>query len=311
MKTTALSAIMLILCIATSFAQTTEPVELHTDTGLLHGVLELPELTNTQVPLVFIIPGSGPTDRDGNNPMARNDAYKLLAQGLQKDGIASLRIDKRGVRESAGALLDESELVFTDYVDDVIAWVELMRLDERFSKIVVAGHSEGALLGKLAVIAGAGDMFISIAGTSYRADRLILQQLQTQPSFVIERSSQIINRLLAGQTVDDVEQIYYALFRPSIQKYLISWFQHDPVEVISRVEKPTLIIHGRQDSQVPVNHAEALHKANPVTKLEVLDSMNHVLKDVGADGSQNLAAYSDPSIPLHPELVETIVSFVR
>ena len=46
-------------------------------------------------PLVILIAGSGPTDRDGNQDFMRNDSYKKLAKGLLDQGIASFRYDKR------------------------------------------------------------------------------------------------------------------------------------------------------------------------------------------------------------------------
>ncbi|GGH48945.1 hypothetical protein GCM10011341_10950 [Frigidibacter albus] len=74
---------------------------------------------------VIIIPGSGPTDRDGNSgPMGlRSDSYKLLANGLAAEGIASLRIDKRGLYGSAAALADANDVTIANYAQDVRDWV--------------------------------------------------------------------------------------------------------------------------------------------------------------------------------------------
>ncbi len=58
-------------------------------------------------PLALIIPGSGPTDSDGNNPLGvRASTYKLLAQDLAARGVATVRIDKRGMFASAAAVAD-------------------------------------------------------------------------------------------------------------------------------------------------------------------------------------------------------------
>ena len=76
-----------------------EAVTLKTSSGNLEGTLLLPEIEKP--PVVLIIAGSGPTDRNGNNPSLKPNYLKMLAEGLHKNNIASLRFDKRGVAESA------------------------------------------------------------------------------------------------------------------------------------------------------------------------------------------------------------------
>ena len=75
--------------------------------GLLKGTLTLPSehgpLPN-KTPVFLIVPGSGPTDRDGNSPLGIAAApYRLLAEALAKRGYPSVRIDKRGMFGSEGA----------------------------------------------------------------------------------------------------------------------------------------------------------------------------------------------------------------
>src|ERR1700760_2169899 len=73
--------------------------------GPLKGTLLAPQPGGG--PVVLIIPGSGPTDRDGNSPAGVLAAtYRLLAEGLAGHGIASVRIDKRGMFGSAAAVAD-------------------------------------------------------------------------------------------------------------------------------------------------------------------------------------------------------------
>ena len=85
-------------------AQTTEAVTLTTPTGVLSGTLQLPAGSGAH-PLVLIIAGSGPTDRNGNTVGTPSgaDAYRLLADSLAAHGIATLRYDKRGIAASTSA----------------------------------------------------------------------------------------------------------------------------------------------------------------------------------------------------------------
>lgn len=94
--------------------------------GPLKGTLLIPNSKPTAV--VLIVPGSGPTDRDGNNPLGVNASpYRLLAEGLAAKGFATLRIDKRGMFASAMAVEDANAVTIADYVDDIRSWVDVLR----------------------------------------------------------------------------------------------------------------------------------------------------------------------------------------
>lgn len=117
----------------------------------LYGTLLVPG-HKERPPVILLIAGSGPTDRDGNNAGLRgkNDSLKMLAEELAIAGFASVRFDKRGIGESAAAAPSESDLRFQVFVDDVDAWVKLLAADKRFSSLAVIGHSEGSTLALLA-----------------------------------------------------------------------------------------------------------------------------------------------------------------
>ena len=97
----------------------------------LHSSLLLPKEPGKAMPVVLLLSGSGPTDRNGNSPMlpGKNNSLQMLAEGLAENGIASLRYDKRGIGESAKAMVAESDLRFETYVDDAVAWCEQLRKD--------------------------------------------------------------------------------------------------------------------------------------------------------------------------------------
>jgi uncharacterized protein len=80
---------------------TEQPVKLTTDTCTIHGTLLVPSVAG-KIPVVLIIAGSGPTDRDGNSRAlpGKNNMYTRLADSLAAEGIASLRYDKRAIGES-------------------------------------------------------------------------------------------------------------------------------------------------------------------------------------------------------------------
>src|SRR5687767_5220414 len=175
------------------------PVILGTATGDLHGTMMVPDGV-ARIPVALIISGSGPTDRDGNNPMMKNNSLKMLATELAKKGIATVRYDKRGVGESQSVATQEADLRFDDYVRDAMNWIQLLKQDNRFSGITIIGHSEGSLIGMLA--ATSADKFISIAGAGQSADMILKRQLESQPAAVKDLCYPVIDSLRAGKTID-------------------------------------------------------------------------------------------------------------
>jgi len=289
----------------TSFVET--EVILHTKTGDIFGTLTTPKKFSN-IPVALIIAGSGPTDRNCNNPMMKCDAYKKLAYALVENNIASVRYDKRGIAESKAAGKNESDLRFEDYVNDAKEWLQLLRQDKLFSKIIVVGHSEGSLIGMMA--ARDVDKFISIAGAGQSADKIIKEQLSSQPQEVKDMSFPIIDSLSQGKTVDNTSPMLASIFRISVQPYLISWFKYDPQAEIHKLTIPVLIIQGINDLQVTEEDAKRLSKANPAGQLVLVDKMNHIFVKVEGDRQENIASYNDTSLPIDNELVKSITDFI-
>ncbi|MEN8125444.1 MAG: alpha/beta hydrolase [Bacteroidota bacterium] len=291
------------------FAQKDENITLTTKTGNIEGTLLLP-VKEKNIPIALIIAGSGPTDRDGNNPYMKNNSLKMLATGLLENGIATLRYDKRGIANSKDAALKESDLRFENYIDDAEQWIALLKKDKRFNKIIVIGHSEGSLIGMIASQKVKVDKFISIAGVGRPAAVVIADQLKSQSTELIEISQPIIDKLNKGETVEDVPQMLFSIFRPSVQPYIISWFKYDPQIEIKKLQIPVLIVQGTTDIQVTTEDAELLKKANSKVKLEIIEGMNHIMKESEIDRQKNIQTYSLPDLPLKVGLVDVLVEFI-
>jgi pimeloyl-ACP methyl ester carboxylesterase len=293
---------------------TESPVLLKTLAGTISGTLTTPQTINGKIPVVLIIAGSGPVDRDGNSAklsLATND-YKMMAEALGKSGIASLRYDKRMVGESATKEKEES-LRFDDYVDDAIGMINLLKEDKRFSKVIILGHSEGSLVGMLAAQAteGSANAFISVAGAGRRADDILKEQMKSQPEYIADGFKRIMDSLAKGSVQKKVDPSLYFIARPSIQNYLMSWCKFDPQQEIKRLRIPILIIQGNTDLQVPVTDADKLKKAKSSATLTIIHDMNHVLKDAPADKDKNMATYNQPELPLKPEFVTSVLDFIK
>lgn len=313
-----LRAIALTLTVLTNVAYAATPVvlqrpiSLQTDTGELFGTLLLPK-SSTPVPVVLIIAGSGPTDRDGNNSDGgRTDSLKRLAVILAKHNIASVRYDKRGVAASKPATPDERDLSIEKYVADAQAWGQKLKADPRLGQLILLGHSEGALVAALAAEHAGASAVISVAGTGRPVDQVVREQLQYRlPPPLLARSEQLIEDIKAGKTDPNVPPQLEVVFRPSVQPYLISLFRQNPAAAFGKLKVPTLIVQGRNDMQVGVGDAELLHQAKPDSDIAIIDGMNHVLRIVPNDVKRQLASYKDPQLPLASEVSYRILKFIN
>ena len=287
------------------------PITLDTGSGELFGSLLLPK-SDTPVPVVLIISGSGPTDRDGNNPDGgRNDSLKRLAWVLAKHNIASVRYDKRGVAASFAATPDERNLSVEAYVADAVAWGQKLKADPRLGKLILLGHSEGALIASLAAPSVDAAAVISLSGSARPIDQVLRQQLSNRlPPALMLRSNELLDSLKAGHTDDNVPPQLQVIFRPSVQPYLISLFRQDPAAAFAKLKMPALIIQGSNDIQVGVGDAKMLKAAKPDAELVVIEGMNHVMRIVPNDVKRQLASYKDPQLPLAAELGTRIIEFI-
>lgn len=297
-----------ILICSTVFGQskndfTESDIQLNENQVKLFGTLCLPQNAKSKIPIVLLISGSGPTDRNGNNNMMINNSLKYLAHSLAEKGIASIRYDKRGIEESSIANLDESKLTFDDYVEDARNWITFLKKDKRFGSISIAGHSEGSLIGMLASSKNV-DKFISISGAGESIDQILKKQLNLLPEQLKTESYAIIDSLKNGNTVNNINPNLSSLFRKSVQPYLISWIKYNPVNEINKLTIPFLVIQGDVDIQVDTENAKNLSPKSAV----IIKGMNHVLKNVTS--KDDLSSYNNPELPINIELVEFISNFI-
>lgn len=294
------------------------PVALERDFGTLYGTLTVP--ARGAETAVLLIAGSGPTDRDGNNRLGiRSDCYRLLAEELTAAGYAVLRYDKRAIGSS---VLDDPtqlpELTLNQYIDDAAALADYLA-GEGFRRVVLAGHSEGALIASVAAqrspaIAG----IISLCGAGYPIDEVLRLQLAGQlvPAHMelFVEVEQIIATLKRGERVDMTyhTQGLQALFSPSVQPFIISQMRYDPRQELRKAQVPVLIVGGGNDLQVPADNAEALAAARRDARKCIIPGMAHTLKacaETTLEG-QLRTAYGDPTLPLAPGLVQAITEFL-
>jgi uncharacterized protein len=115
-----------------------------------YGTLHVPaHRAGQRLRAALLLPGSGPTDRDGNQPHTSPNTLAQVADALDSDRVATLRFDKYGTgRTGLGAYRDHpEELDYPAFVRQAKAGYESLRdqpeTDPR--ALMVLGHSEGAM----------------------------------------------------------------------------------------------------------------------------------------------------------------------
>ncbi|MGR3512528.1 MAG: alpha/beta hydrolase [Paracoccaceae bacterium] len=291
--------------------------------GPLEGVLTLPDTgaLDDRTPVVMIVPGSGPTDRDGNSPLGITASpYRMFAFVFAAHGIPVLRADKRGMFASEAAVADANKVTIADYGDDLVVWSRVidktLPVENGGRPVIVAGHSEGGLVALAAAARVPGCTgLILLACPGRPLGQVLRSQLQANPANapLLPQAFKAISQLEAQHRVaaSDLPASLRPLFADAVQDFLIDLFAHDPATLISSIQLPCLIAQGTEDLQVSVADAEALHRAQPNAQLTLIEGMNHVLKIV-PPGNQaaNLASYQNPDLPVSEALVQSCIALI-
>lgn len=247
----------------------------------LAGTLTLPR-SGKPSPAVLLIAGSGPNDR--NETVFGHKPFFVIADHLTKQGIAVLRVDKRGVGQSTGNYtISTSE----DFAADVLAGVEYLKTRKEVDaeQIGLIGHSEGGLIAPMVAVKSNDVAFIvlmaggGITGeaTVYAQETLISramgvaeeqisQQLDLQKQVFsvmknepdLEKAEKLLRRIIAKQLAHlpkEEQQTSADLMEAQMKRCNSKWFRYfltyDPTTSLKHLKIPVLVINGELDCQVP------------------------------------------------------------
>ena len=287
----------------------------------LAATITVPMISEIQrVPGVVLVAGSGPTDRDGNNPLipVRVDLLKQIAATLANAGIASLRYDKRGIAGSAVSpqrtfdrALDPRERFFTwdQFVGDVqAAHAELLRHGEiKPYATALLGHSEGGLLAIAASVAmGRKRPYgLVIASTPGRPLGDIVRQQIARTAPGLSASAERIMTTIreTGQVPTNGPPAFRSIFPDYAGAFLQAAFAFDPAQALAQTDIPCLLLQGAADTQVVAMGdiqplIDTLGKRTAPGEALIAPQVSHNLKLLAGPDDPGFAGPLAPSIAL-------------
>ncbi|MFW6119889.1 MAG: alpha/beta hydrolase family protein, partial [Petrotogales bacterium] len=205
-------------------------------------------------PLMMIIGGSGPTDRNGT--VGPNQPYRDIAWGLSTNGIATLRYDKRTKTYGEKIIKEEIEPTMQfEYIEDIFHAIRFVTEKEglKFSEIYLAGHSLGAIVtpyvGKKSELVNG---IILLAAPARRLAQISLDQnkyfapisriTNEQLNQIEEMFNKLLNHELPPDTVIDPNSNLKASYYYDTDNY-------QTMDLLEDFNKPVLILLGEEDFQ--------------------------------------------------------------
>ena len=285
----------------------------------LPGTLTLP-VGKKKVPLVILVHGSGPNDRD--ETVGPNKPFRDLAWGLAERGIATVRYEKRTKAYGAACVPEGREMDYdTESVDDAVAittWVKtLPEIDA--DSVYVLGHSLGATLApRIAERADGVAGIILVAALARPFEDAIVEQVSYISSLRDSSGSAKKQIEEIKKQADNTKKLGTSEFDDKIPLLLgvpRSYWEfanaYKPVEVAVKLTLPMLILQGERDYQVTMEdfglwrlgllrNKNAFFKSYP--------KLNHMLQE--GSGKATPFEYERES-PVVGYVMDDIASFIR
>ncbi len=282
----------------------------------LPGILKLPA-GEGPFPVVVFVHGSGPSDRDGT--LGPNKVFLDMAEGLARQGIASIRYDKRTYvygldweKENEGTFDEET-------TDDAVSAVRLAATYPELSSVYVVGLSQGAILApRIAQKAGDVAGIVMMAGSPRPLPQLIAEQLEhlfshQQPGLTREMVEQ------AKAQADNLDRYGTDGYDPSLgfpfgagsEAYWAFITRYDALETLRSLTVPVLILQGERDYQVTMKDFDLWRQGvadRPGVKLKSYPGLNHIFFE--GEGICLPAEYEQQK-PVASYVIDDIAAFIH
>ena len=285
----------------------------------LAGTLTLPDGAGP-FPAVLLLPGSGPIDRNSDHKRMPLGITGQLAQALDAAGVATFRYDKRGVGASTGRWHCAG---FYDNQDDAAAALELLHAQPGVdpTRVIVLGHSEGALHAAGLAAAGARTAGLVLLSCSAMPGEALLRWQSAQIAPTLPALIRILLRLLRTDLETRTSKTHAKIKATTTDEARIEgvkinarWHRefmaHDPRTDLAHVHVPVLAVTGAKDLQVPpADLATIRDLVQAPVDTHQLQDLSHILRT--QTGPASLSGYKrEMRRPVDAGLVRLVVKWV-
>ena len=287
------------------------------------GTLTLPEGYSRKTPVLLMVTGSGPQNRD--EEIFDHKPFAVIADALARAGVATLRYDDRGFGDPS---VPSMQWTAEDFKSDALAGLEWLR--ERFDKAGVLGHSEGGTIAMMMAAEGKADFIVSLAGMAVSGSEALLWQNRValkglgfadEPveSYCKMLESAFDARVNGGEMPhpddchlpESLKQNYRAVAAQIQMPYLTYFLALDVRPVLRDITCPVLALNGSKDSQVdPESNLNALRNGLPAhskTRIETMEGVNHLFQHCQTG---QVTEYRTLEETFSPEVLKTIVNWM-
>lgn len=295
------------------------------DGAVLSGTLTYPADCGPETPVVLLVSGSGLQNRD--EEVYSHKPFLVIADNLARNGVACLRYDDRSVGKSTGNAAGATTETFKK---DALAGLEYLRDLGKFSKIGLAGHSEGGTIAFLLAGEGKTDFIISLAGTATDGATVLVEQNRKIlmgsgiPESAVNDYCQVLAQVYADpeMTAEKLDEISEAL-SPALKENIHAvretkdpWVEYfismDPAEAIMNITCPVLALNGENDVQViaesNIPRLEKLLKDNGKNKFKTYPGLNHLFQHCETGMPDEYAKIEET---MSAEVLEDIIDWIK
>jgi hypothetical protein len=281
-------------------------------------------------PAVVLLPGSGPSDRDGNSYLlqVKVDILKQIADRLATDGVASLRFDKRAIaryKDLWPKTIPEINTFFSwrNFVEDAEGALAALKARPEIdpARVGMLGHSEGALITlQIASELPQPPAAIVLVGSTGRKMGAVLhdqiaRNLSKSPTLdpkpYLDYCDAACDALAAGNPLPpNPPKGLEGLFTNAYLDLMGNYCRIDPTDLARKYAGPVLVVNGQDDTQVLAEKdtprlVEALKtRSSGDLKVDIVPKASHCLKSTA---SGEMDAFGGPVIP---EALDTISSWL-
>lgn len=289
---------------------TAEEVVVQTPAGFtLAGTLTLPRGASREKPVgaIVTVTGSGPQERDGFLQLEGYRPFRQFADSLARRGIATLRMDDRGIGSSGGKFQGATTADFAEDVRAGLAYLQT-RPEIRPDRLGVLGHSEGALVAPMVAVKESSlAALVLLAGLAEPARSALHFQMKN----TYRRAPGLTEAEREARIAGIPEEIDGMMAKDPWLRFLL---KHDPAPVLRRVKAPVLILTGANDQQSPPEQvalqAAALKSGgNRDVTARVLPGVNHLLVE-DEDGFPVNYVKLEPPVVVQEKVLEIVADWL-